>query len=441
MRGRGKKLFRLTQSQKTTGRYSDRMSTATPAARGPSKCIYTCCQLTRTVHQLVVDHLSDGGDLIMAVPTFNMHCFDKEKMPSFQRAMEETGHAFNIPVYGPVTTEAVVRLITWLNSCHDFRQILGSASFERNTFVIDKATKGITKSFLEDEQLVDSVEGEASKSNVRAAMTRLKDFMAKANAQQPTSVPEWYAFVSSELKTNDWKNEHTLHVQHVLQLFGLTEDESKACAGTRFKIVDGKEDKTQRGERWRALEWLTKMISGGYGPAGATSDVVNLIFALERKERGQSVAEVVDAFRERRLEGNDLSGLRDLPTVMINDGEFDDTLAWKLLYHLHSIQNTLGAFKVFMQVPDFEASDFKDTDDRPFFRTLTTVLHSANVEIVRDAQSKNGKKIVHNPMYSFPGGAGAPTAASATAYTEPADALTESGGRSDGNPCRNCMVS
>ena len=130
-------------------------------------------------------------------------------------------------------------------------------------------------------------------------------------------------------------------MQHVLQLFGLTEDESKACAGRASRSSTVR--RTRRSARgWRALEWLTKMISGGYGPAGATSDVIGLIFALERKERGQSVAEVVDAFRERRLEG-DLSGLRDLPTVMINDGEFD-TLAWKLLYHLHSIQNTLGAW-------------------------------------------------------------------------------------------------
>ena len=98
--------------------------------------------------------------------------------------MEEVGHAFNIPVYGPVTTEAVVRLITWLNSCHDFRQTPASGETRCR-----QGDKGITKSFLEDEQLVDSVEGEASKSNVRAAMTRLKDFMAERTRSNPRASP------------------------------------------------------------------------------------------------------------------------------------------------------------------------------------------------------------------------------------------------------------
>ena len=373
--------------------------------------IYMCGQLTATAHDKIEAMLVEApSDLIVACPTFNLHAYEKDKMPHFAAALDRSDRAYNIPVYGPQTTEAVVRLIDCLNGYDDLGDFLGPAVFERNTFVINKCYDSITKRFCQNEQLDELINSEEGKERLRIAKERLRDFCERSRAFDPIeNVPAWYAFVSEQLGTPDWKGADTMHVQRVLMLFGLTEEEAKVCAGPRFKVVDGKEDPTQRGEVWRALEWLTKMMSGGYGPAGATSDVVNLIYALEGKSRADAVAEVVDAFRERRLERKDISGLV-LPDRMLNDGEFDDTLAWKLLHRLHRIRGTLGTLRISLQLPDFGAlaATAKQFDVRlktaGWLDCLVAELGAAAslrgmIEYVYDPRSKNAQKVVANPMW------------------------------------------
>ena len=382
--------------------------------------MYACCQLTRTIHQLVVESDEAGDDLTLAVPTFNMHSYKPEEMPMFEKALAAE-RGYNAKVFGPLTTEAIVRVIEWLNSHEILRSLLRSAAFERNTFVINQACDRMKRLFCDSEDVVACVEGDEARARVRSAQNSLRAFLSKCETVSVDGPLAWYAFVNEQLGTADWKQEHQMHVQSVLMLFGLQAEEAKACAGPRHKLdpETGQPDQTKRGDMWRALEWLTKMLSAGFGPAGATSDLVNLIYALERKDVDEPVAQVLDAFRERRLIGGDLDGLRPLPKHMLIDGELDDTLAWKLLAHLHEQQGSLSTFKVTVQLPDLEAPEptprrnsvgslkKEISEERKqklisFMKVLRTKLSAEGVDVVLDDLSWNGEKVMDNGMWNLP---------------------------------------
>lgn len=371
--------------------------------------MYMCGQLTRAAHELISPLLRDTDDLFMATPPFNMHDYDPEAMPRFAKVFNDQ-RDYNIPVFGPQTTEAVVRLIDRIDQLPDMPNCLGSATFRRDAFVINKACESVLTNIVNNEAL-DAMLDAAGNESVRLTKAKLRAFLDSCQQAQPTSLQDWYTFIDGQLGGSTWKGDGALHVQTILVLFGLEPDHARVVAGRRCKLVEGtdKEDPTRREEVWRSLEWLTKMMSGGYGPAGATSDLVNLVFALVSAGREEPIAKVVDSFREARLgEGSDVADLL-LPTHMVHDGELDDILAWKLLHYLHRQQGTLADFIVHMQIPEFTALRMKTWRARieaaAWFDNLRAQLQVLGVKTLPDDRSLNAEKVVLNPMLTASGAA------------------------------------
>jgi hypothetical protein len=371
-----------------------------------------CGQLTRAAHELILPLVSNGGDLFMATPPFNMHDYEETAMPRFAQVFSEQKD-YNVPVFGPQTTEAVVKLVDRINQLPDMPSCLGTATFRRDAFVINKACESVLKHIISNAAL-DAMLDAAGNERVRLAKTKMRAFLESCQRALPTSLQDWYAFIDGELGGSSWKGDGALHAQTILVLFGLESDDARVVAGRRCKMVEGtgKEDPTRREEVWRALEWLTKMMSGGYGPAGATSDLVNLVFALTGAAREEPVARVVDAFMKVWLvDGADVGGLR-LPTYMVHDGELDDILAWKLLHYLHRRRGTLGAFKVHMQLPGFPALRMKTWRARieaaAWFDTLGGQMRALGVQTLPDDCSLNAEKVLQNPMIKANGAAPLP---------------------------------
>eukprot|EP00312_Isochrysidales_sp_CCMP1244_P014853 CAMPEP_0202735562 /NCGR_PEP_ID=MMETSP1388-20130828/475_1 /ASSEMBLY_ACC=CAM_ASM_000864 /TAXON_ID=37098 /ORGANISM="Isochrysis sp, Strain CCMP1244" /LENGTH=354 /DNA_ID=CAMNT_0049402009 /DNA_START=134 /DNA_END=1198 /DNA_ORIENTATION=+ len=339
----------------------------------------------------------------MATPPFNLHDYNADEMPRFAQGVQ-----VNVAVFGPASTVAVTRLMRQIDGMDDLSSVLGRVlpSSRYDDFVVRKARESVTEFLINNPEL-DGRLPRDGQQRLQRARERLRAFFESCPRARPASLEQWYAFVDRSLGGEQWRSPGALHVPSVLRLFGLEAHEAEAVAGTKFARADcaaaGEEQPgTRRPEKvWRALEWLGKALASGYGPPGATSDLVNLVFLLERSPPEAPVATVVEAFRARRLERGEVSDL-ELPLRMVQDGEFDDTLAWKLLHHLHRKRGSLDAFKVHMQLPQYS-----DLPSALWFESLATQLREAGVEPLIDGRSLNADKVRRNPMFKLNADGGA----------------------------------
>merc|ERR1712224_737002 len=69
--------------------------------------------------------------------------------------------------------------------------------------------------------------------------------------------------------------EAKLHFDHILSNFGFTTEETNDIREKKFTKPDGEEVTFEQ----HAFRWLSKAFSA-YGPPGALTDVVNVIFAM-----------------------------------------------------------------------------------------------------------------------------------------------------------------
>merc|ERR1740121_1721760 len=210
------------------------------------------------------------------------------------------------------------------------------------------------------------------------AILRLSNFVIEFESLQGSSindVHEWEAIVNKHASPG-W--EAKVHFDHLLENFGFEKEASDIIRKKMFTKPDGDEVSFEQ----HALRWLGKAL-GAYGPEGALTDVVNVVFAMTGEDPTDlsdiEIAAKIDAFNEK-IVTKDTADLW-VPTHFFMDAEVDDCLVWVLL--LHVLETSGQPLNVLVQLPADD--EFDEVADR--WRDIP------DCQVWRDPGSRNAKAV------------------------------------------------
>merc|ERR1712194_544468 len=249
---------------------------------------------------------------------------------------------YNVPAYGPNISNAVMEIF----AVADIRSLAESLQIPIPPYTLSK--------FIQDKmvKVLDMVQHcrdspEIARNNADATQ-KLKVFVDEFQGLGPSikNVSDWEAFVNRHAKPG-WQAK--MHFDHLLDNFGFEKEASDLLRKTIFEKEDGEKVTFEQ----HAFRWLGKALAA-YGPEGALTDVVNLIFAMTG-ENFDGLADMQIAGRirsfKRRIETKDLSGLW-IPKYFFMDAETDDCLAWILIHHIWQLKKgATSELKVLIQLP------------------------------------------------------------------------------------------
>jgi len=322
----------------------------------------------------------------------------KASAPGFnvrgQGQWSATLEEYNVPCFGPTIKNATMQLF-------DSAEIKGLSTRLEVDIPQPTLDAFVQGKMSKVRALLDEAERRPDRGTGRnpEAIGKLRAFVdafEKLPKERIQSTKDWEDFVGQYIvkeRQADWQSR--LHFDYVLLNFGFEQETATALQKTDYQ--DG--HKTVRLEEY-SLRWLSKALSA-FGVAGAMSDVVNLVFAMQKKtndeiealKRGDGstssdskIAAVIDEFG-KRLKRKDVKGMW-VPEYMVFDGEVDDTLAWLLLTYVHQCCGK-PAPKVLAQLP---AKDI-DTDK---LERVEEQLRKHGVQVFRDPESTNVKNLLSN---------------------------------------------
>jgi len=300
-----------------------------------------CGQTTRAVH----DQVSEWRT---AAPTTNTPDIRVSATPFNVRnhAALQYARPYNIPCFGQIPSAALSVLNEEMKQ--DSQQLsMKFPGFVIDTFVQSKMTKVRTMVAECQRVFTDSVSSSAFKR-----LETFADAFANMDPESIQSTEEWSSFVLRHVDDPKWQEK--LHFDHVLGLFGFTDEVASQIRQKTYTEMNKKgENETTTYEQF-GLRWLAKALTG-FKPDGCLTDVVNLIYAMtgdppEKDQTEQDVIRKLEDFK-KRLARNGRRGLQDLwiPDKLLHDAESDDMLVWLLLRHVHrKIGSTLD---VLVQLP------------------------------------------------------------------------------------------
>jgi hypothetical protein len=301
------------------------------------------------------------ADIRASMPPFN----NRNKL-----AIPTSVQQYDVPAYGFNISNAVMELFT-INGIRSLADSLKVSipPCTLSKFVQDKAVKVLDMvKYCQDTP-------EIAQKNAKAVQ-KLKDFVEEFQVLGTSieSVSDWETFVNRHAKPG-WQAK--MHFDHLLDNFGFEKEASDLLRKTIFEKEDGEKVTFEQ----HAFRWLSKALAA-YGPEGALTDVVNLIFAMTGENfDGLADMQIADRIRsfKRRIETKDLSGLW-IPKYFFMDAETDDCLAWILIHHIWQLKKgATSELKVLIQLPQ-----------NPLFDSLANKWSSnLNCEIWRDPDSRN----------------------------------------------------
>jgi len=324
--------------------------------------IFVCGQTTAEVHKRVraltqEANNKDPPDVRVSATPFNV-----KNNPQLEPAKN-----YNIPCFGQIPSAALSVLNTEMERD---AQLL---SMKVPTFTVDRFVQGKMKKV---HKMVETCKKELTDNT--AAFDKIDQFATDFSQLDPASIhsPEdWSSFIKKHIADPDWQDK--LHFDHILGLFGFTEDVALRIRQMRVTETDkdGQEE-ISTCEQF-GVRWLAKALTG-FKPDGCFTDVVNLIYAMMGKPpqgapTEKEVVEYIHSFKEH------LSRLRLsemwIPNILMHDAESDDMCVWILLRHVHEV---LGSqLEVHAQLPPDERLDEKAQHWSP------------HAKVFRDPDSKN----------------------------------------------------
>ncbi|CAK0814468.1 unnamed protein product [Prorocentrum cordatum] len=268
----------------------------------------------------------------------------KASMPPFNNANKMDVPAFveqfNVPTFGPNIANSVMRIFSNEAILRVAKQLgVVIPAYVLSTFVQDKMVKvhDMIRYARQTAAIADKNAG---------AIDKLERFVQAFKALDSKSVPDvasWQAFILEHVPAG-W--ESRLHFDHLLENFGFAKEASDELRAAQFVKEDGETVTFEQ----HAYRWLSKAFSA-YGPNGALTDVVNLVFAMSgASAKGLSdldVARQIDQFTSKVMAG-DLKGLW-VPNKFFMDCEVDDCMCWALLQYIHETRGT--TLHVLAQMP------------------------------------------------------------------------------------------
>jgi len=252
-----------------------------------------------------------------------------------------------VPAYGPNIANAVMSMF----ESEGMRIAARRLSFSIPRY---KLSKLVQEKMVKVRDLVKHCEDTPSISAGSARATEnLLAFVQEFEKLDESSIKDihdWERFVGRFVLSTEWQSK--LHFDHLLGLFGFEREVADVLRKTSFTNAKGEVETFEQ----HALRWLGKALAA-YGPPGALTDVVNLVFAMTGDSwdglSDVEIAQKIKAFSEKVIVASDTSGVW-VPTHCFHDGEIDDCLAWVLLEHIWGGQDR----KVLIQLPedpDFDA--------------------------------------------------------------------------------------
>jgi len=313
----------------------------------------------------------------------------KASMPPFNKRTKEQAVdiaypdivELDVPCFGLSIVNATMALFDNEQSRHIADDLgVRIPKFQLNTFIQTKVWKVRT--------LIDEANRREDKDRGGnpEAIRKLRDFVdafEKLSADVISSPKDWDEFVGKYIVAShleDWQS--LLHFDHVLSLFGFEPDTATTLRAHPYKD-EGKDITLEQ----HSLRWLSKALSA-YNILGTLTDVVNLIFAMLKRDKPTSVSEenitqVIQEFTTK-LQSNDFKDMW-IPDCMVFDGELDDMLAWLLLKYVHKCRNESKKPYVLAQLPP-------DLGEKPL-DDVKKWLEGKNVQTFVDPNSRNGKTV------------------------------------------------
>lgn len=175
----------------------------------------------------------------------------------------------------------------------------------------------------------------------------------------------------------------------MLSNFGVDDDTARAIRAHEItEEKDGKKDTNTLEQH--SLRWLGKALVG-FKPKGCLTDLVNLLFAMERKEPKKDMPEreIVQTIKDVHQKIKKLTEQPQalwIPDILLHDAENDDMLCWVLLDFIRDTLK-LEPLEVHIQLPD--SDKFEGLVDG--WKKL-----GEHVTAFKDVNSQNEAALLHN---------------------------------------------
>jgi len=306
-----------------------------------------CGQSTVRVHNMVRDmvtHDTKGSDIRVSATPFNTK--NRERL--------EKAKPYNIPCFGGIPSAALSVFNDEMKT--DSKQL----SFKFPGYVVDKF---VQSKMTKVRTMVTDCQMEFTDDVSSYAFERLGRFADAFEQLPPDSIhdpKEWSSFVQGHVEDPKWQEK--LHFDHVLGLFGFTDDVSAKIRQRKYKEKNKKGEEEESTFEQFGVRWLSKALSG-FKPDGCMTDVVNLVYAMtgeppEKDPTEQDVIRKLENFG-KLLRQCSASTFRDVwvPEKLLHDAEADDMLVWVLLRYVHEKMGS--TLEVRVQLPDDTRFDEK----------------------------------------------------------------------------------
>jgi len=322
------------------------------------KRIFMTGQQTQKALEIASAHLADTVEIRASCPPFNVRCWN-DAVPV---------QCFNAAAFGTEIPKAIITLTRHPLIANAMCALsIAPLKMSLNTFAVDqvKRVRAITK-YLRCR----------STQNYGAVVDKMESFVerfSKCKSSDFDNEQAWLEFRQQECGLPA-DCDRRLHFDHVLQMFGCSDELSKEIRQAQRNQEEG----AMKLEHY-ALRPLVRALSG-YNLQGCIADIVNYCYvALSKSTANQSEQDVLATLHAFGDAFADDSARKRLwvPDIYIQDAEHDDMITWAILKVLNP------ALEVIVQLPCGDV-----------FNALEHQFTSMdNVRVFRDRDSTNGGPI------------------------------------------------
>ena len=365
-----------------------RVSEILSTEREPIRIFVSCQQtlkMCEKITQIVSVFSSNPVEITAITPDFNIKYQDAGWKNLPFRSM-------NVPIVGPDINAAALNLIKELGRLG----ALDSLKCKRARYALDDVF--VLGNVPKIENMAEIAKGlgmttfaaNVSKFTNVAKMCRSPDTILKlAPGEDPSkyrviaSVSDWNLFIKEQGFPENWSER--LHFDHICQLFGATDEESKVLNTMNVTYMSDGVEKTATMQNY-GLRMLSKLVGMARSDMCLT-DFINLaVFYMNGGNANISAKEATELIDQLTKSVSDDAFVASLPVIdyVIHDCEGDDEHAATLAYWVNAKKKR--ATNLIAQLP----ADAKF--DKLASKYLSSGYHADN--IVRDEKSMNGEALL-----------------------------------------------
>jgi len=287
-------------------------------------------------------------------------------------------------VFGPNIQAAAVKFLKTLDPkvMKDFQPFI-SLNWKVDTFVQQKlkSNKDPKKDKLSPLiNLLNSMELKEAADHIMEFAQRFQEVKMAEDADWS----DWLRFIDDCKIPKNWVN--STHFDHILQLFGVPQDQVQAILNRTITESRGLSDSVTEEDgknvtlRDYSVRWLSKALCGF--SCSIVTDVVNLLASMSglcSLKTEEEVVKMIESFgslkdRKSSLHGRETREYKRCPEALLLDLEKDDLFSWWVVQSVRPPQ-------VLVQLPQGKLYDELETLCKNF---------GENVVVFRDSDSTNG---------------------------------------------------